>query len=95
MVKSDYVRGYEEGVTVMVNAVEQAIKRNRGAKTVVDCVAALNDIIATTHQLKSEVRSYEYSTTEQSKDMYDDVVSLAAKLFPGAKIIKWHGGDGQ
>lgn len=89
MVENDYVRGYEEGVTVMVNAIDQAIKRNNGSKTVADCIAALNDIIAASHQARSEVTSYKYSTAEPSID------ELLRAMFPGAQVFKLYGGEGK
>lgn len=88
MVKSDYVCGYEEGVSVMVDAVDQAIKRNKGAKTVQDCVAALNDIIVKTHEVRLVIG-------QPAAQEEDEMIELVASLFPGAKIIKLNGGAGK
>lgn len=49
-----YDEAFDDGVDFMKEVIEEAIKRNRGARTMQDCVNALNDIIVNMHNMQAK-----------------------------------------
>lgn len=88
MVSKDYLDGYEEATKEFLHVVESAIKRYNGAKTVQDCIKALNDIIVASHQLRTSTQK-----KVVQEDEVDEMEAAIKMMFPNATFVKFIGGE--